>query len=192
MANVLADGGVLDPIDVRWSEKNSVSTARYPSTPSANAVTAAIRKRREPTIPARCFGSDDGGISLIADCSGRRGVFDDASLTRTRLASQEQQATCFQLVEECCARHSFEFAQRGQVIVMMNWNSSSRGSIPAPAGSGTLARKSNHSTLAQNSESATLPSRPKNRRFRLALCKEVNMLRADVYWGLNRVIVTGS
>jgi hypothetical protein len=36
----------------------------------------------------------------MADFSGRRGVFDDDSLTRTRLASQEEQATCFQLIEE--------------------------------------------------------------------------------------------
>jgi hypothetical protein len=71
-----------------------------------------------------CFVSDDGGISLIADFRDRRGVCDDDSLTKTRLASQEEQGTCFQLVEEGWASNSFIFAQRGQVIVMMNRNSS--------------------------------------------------------------------
>jgi hypothetical protein len=36
----------------------------------------------------------------MADVSDRRGVVDDDSLTRTRLASQKEQATCFQLIEE--------------------------------------------------------------------------------------------
>jgi len=81
-------------------------------------------KRREWTISERCLVLGDGDISRMADVSDRRGVFDDDSLTRTKLASHEEQATCFQLIVEGWESNSFKFAQRGQVIVILNWHSS--------------------------------------------------------------------
>lgn len=85
---------------------------------------ATTIKSRKRTIPARCLAPGNEGISRMADFSGRRGVFDDDSLTRTRLASQEEQATCFQLIEEGWEKTSFGFVQRGQAIVIMDENSS--------------------------------------------------------------------
>jgi hypothetical protein len=76
------------------------SKDRYPSTPSASAVAAAIIKMRERRITVLCLVPDDAGFLPMTDFSGRRGVFANDSLTRTRLASQEEQATCFQLIEE--------------------------------------------------------------------------------------------
>lgn len=51
-------------------------------------------------IAARCRAPGNGDIGRMTDFSGRRGVLDKDSLTRTKLASQEEQATCFQLIEE--------------------------------------------------------------------------------------------
>lgn len=97
--------GTFDSIGVGSFEKSPVSKERYPSknrypsTPSASAVETTI-KRCERVITVRCLVPGDGAISRMADASDRRGVFDDDSLTRTRLASQKEQATCFQLIEE--------------------------------------------------------------------------------------------
>lgn len=98
-------GGIFDSIDVGSFEKSPVSKERYPSkdryprTPSASAVATTI-KRCERVIAVRGLTPGDGAISRMADVSDRRGVFDDDSLIRTRLASQKEQATCFQLIEE--------------------------------------------------------------------------------------------
>ena len=64
------------------------------------SAVATAMKRRERTIAARCLAPGNGDISRTADFSGRRGVLDEDSLTRTKLASQDEQATCFQLIEE--------------------------------------------------------------------------------------------
>jgi len=59
-----------------------------------------------PTIMKRCDrtravrGLNDSGFSRTTDLSGRRPVLGEASLTRTRLASQPEQETCFHLIEE--------------------------------------------------------------------------------------------
>jgi hypothetical protein len=81
-------------------------------------------KRRERTITVLCRVPGDAGLSRTTDFSGRRRVLDDDSLTRTRFASQEEQETCCQLIEEGCERISFGFAQLGQAIVIMDQNSS--------------------------------------------------------------------
>jgi hypothetical protein len=49
---------------------------------------------------------------------------DEDALTRTRLAWQEEQEACFQLIEEGCEGISLGVAQRGQAIVIMEGNSS--------------------------------------------------------------------
>jgi hypothetical protein len=98
-------GDRFDSIGVGSFKKSPVSKERYPSknrypsTPSASAVATTI-KTRERVIAVCCLVSGDGAISRMADVSDRRGVFDDDSLIRTRLASQKEQATCFQLIEE--------------------------------------------------------------------------------------------
>jgi hypothetical protein len=76
-------------------------------------------------MAARGLAPDNGDISRMADVSGRRGAPDDGSLTRTKLTSQEEQATCFHPIEEGCERTSFGFAQRGQAMVIVNEHSSS-------------------------------------------------------------------
>jgi len=43
---------------------------------------------------------DDAGFNRTTDFNGRRAMLDDASLTRTRLASQEEQETCFHLIDK--------------------------------------------------------------------------------------------
>ncbi len=59
-----------------------------------------IMKRRDRTRAVRCLNPGDSGFNRTTDFSGRRPVLGDASLTRTRLASQEEQETCFHLIEE--------------------------------------------------------------------------------------------
>ena len=61
---------------------------------------ATTIKRRDRTLAQRCLVPGDAGFSRTTDFSGRRAVLDDASLTRTRFASQEGQETCFHLIEE--------------------------------------------------------------------------------------------
>lgn len=51
-------------------------------------------------LAQRCLAPGDAGFSRTTDFSGRRAVLDDASLTRTRFASQEEHETCFHLIEE--------------------------------------------------------------------------------------------
>lgn len=86
--------------------------------PSASAV-ATIMKRRERTIPMSCVAPPCVGFSFDRDGCVRRGVPATISLTRTRLALQEPQETCFHLIEEGCESMSWVLAQRGQAIVMM-------------------------------------------------------------------------
>ena len=64
------------------------------------SAVARAMKRRERTTAARGLAPDNGDISRMADVSGCRVILDEDSLTRTKLASQEEQATCFQLIEE--------------------------------------------------------------------------------------------
>ena len=130
----MVDGRAFDSIDT-WLSKNPASQDRYPSTPSASAVATAIMiKMRERRITVLCLVPDDAGFLPVTDFIGRRGVFANDSLTRTRLASQEEQATCFQLIEEGCERTSLGLAQRGQPIVIMDENSSpSDAHYPSPA-----------------------------------------------------------
>jgi len=71
--------------------------------------------------------AEDVGLGRPTDFRGRRAVLDDASLTRTRFASQEEHETCFHLIEDGWERTSFRFSQRGQAIVMIAGNSSPSG-----------------------------------------------------------------
>ena len=91
--------------------------------PSASAVATAM-KRRERTIAVLCLVRADAGFSRTTDFGGRWGVLGDASLTKTRFASQEEQKACCQLIEEGFERISFGFAHLGQAIVIMDQNSS--------------------------------------------------------------------
>ena len=97
--------GLFDSIGVGSFEKSPVSkerypsTNRYPTTANASAVATTI-KRCARVIAVRFLIPGDGATNRMADVSDRRGVFDDDSLISTRLASQKEQATCFQLIEE--------------------------------------------------------------------------------------------
>jgi hypothetical protein len=71
--------------------------------------------------------AEDADLGRTTDFSGRRAVLDDTSLTRTRFASQEEQETCFHLIEDGWERTSFRFSQMGQAIVMTAGNSSPSG-----------------------------------------------------------------
>jgi|APIni6443716594_1056825.scaffolds.fasta_scaffold295042_2 hypothetical protein len=112
------DGLTLDSTGIWLFEKSPASKDRYPSTPSASAV-ATTMKRRERTIAVPCLVPGGTGLSRTTDFSGRWGTPDDASLTSTRFASQEEQETCFHLIEEGCESTSFGFAQRGQATVII-------------------------------------------------------------------------
>ncbi|OAI47631.1 hypothetical protein AYO43_04020 [Nitrospira sp. SCGC AG-212-E16] len=61
---------------------------------------AITMKRRDRRFAQRGLVPGAAGSSRTTDLSGRRSVLDDASLTRTRFASQEEQETCFHLIEE--------------------------------------------------------------------------------------------
>ena len=61
---------------------------------------ATTLKRRDRTLSQYCLMAEDVDLGRPTDFNGRRAVLDDASLTRIRLASQEEQETCFHLIEE--------------------------------------------------------------------------------------------
>lgn len=91
-------GGALDSIGTSFS-KNPASQNRYPNTASAKVV-ATTMKRRDRRNTVLCLVPGNADFRLLRDFSGRLGVPNNASLTRTRLASQEKHETCFQLIEE--------------------------------------------------------------------------------------------
>ena len=146
-------------------------------------------KRRERTISVACLVPGGTGLSRTIDFNGRWGTPDDASLTSTRFASQEEQETCFHLIEEGCESTSFGFAQRGQAIVIMGSTPLHEAHHHSPARVEIFARAQeplNHSAKYQERNSAK-PAQ------RLGLDRrKIKRLSVDAYLGGKRVIVTGS
>jgi hypothetical protein len=181
------DWDAVDSIGTSFS-KNPAFQEKYPSTPSASAK-ATIIKRRGRTTAEPGLVPDNGGISRMADDSDRRGAFNAVSLTRTKLASQEEQATCFQLIEDGCESISFRLVQRGHTMVMMNENSSPQSASFATRASRLFARAResfNHSAKYQERNSAQPAQNVEPDR------KEIKRLNAVAYLGGKRVIVTDS
>ena len=123
-----AEGSVVvgcapNSVGIWLFEKSPVPKDKYPTTPSASTV-ATTMKRRERTFTVLCLVPANAGFNRTADFNDRCRELDVGSLTRIRFASQEEQKTCCQLIEEGCERVSFGFAQLGQAIVIMDQNSS--------------------------------------------------------------------
>ncbi len=152
--------------------------------------------RRKRALADRFSAPGGTSLSHTPGFRGCRRLPDDDSLTRTRLASQEEQGTCFQLIEEGCERTSFGFAQKGQAIVIMEWNSSPGGKSSVACENryfrlhAAMQEPLNHSAKYQECNSAEPAQCIGPHRFNFG--REIKRLSVDAYLGGKRVTVTGS